>query len=161
MLYLRGCPHAHICAFLHPDDKLKQNADRIDQMIWAEIPLDYGSDEFKEYVKEYRREDDHRSHIWKDTLGTEEMTSEDQKDQIEKKSHKVTYFIHQNFVSLRIITRTKGQSRRKFYRMKTSYVQNQKKKKCWQSLMMMNQIMNRTIQILYYWNQKKILVVIR
>ena len=90
MLYLRGCPHAHICAFLHPDDKLKQNADRIDQMIWTEIPLDYGSDEFKEYVKEYRREDDHRTHIWKDKLKTEEVESEDQKDKDEKKSHEVT-----------------------------------------------------------------------
>ena len=90
-LFLRGCPHAHICAFLHPDDKLKQNADRIDQMIWTEIPLDYGSDEFKEYVKEYRREDDHRTHVWKDKLKSEEVESEGQKDKDEKKSHKVTY----------------------------------------------------------------------
>ena len=62
---MRGAPHAHICAFLHPDDKLKQDIDKIDQMIWAEIPIDYNSGEFQTYLKKYRNVDINRTHRWK------------------------------------------------------------------------------------------------
>ena len=61
---MRGCPHAHICLFLHPDDKLKKNADFIDQMMWAEIPIDYDSGEFEDFLDAYRHEDDDRTHRW-------------------------------------------------------------------------------------------------
>ena len=33
-MYLRGVPHAHIVCFLHPDDKMKNFPDLIDQTIW-------------------------------------------------------------------------------------------------------------------------------
>ena len=42
------------------------NIDRIDQMIWAEIPVDYGSKDSKEFLKQWRRNDDDRTHLWKD-----------------------------------------------------------------------------------------------
>ena len=61
---MRGTPHAHICVFLHPDDKIKTDADKIDQMMWAEIPIDYGSNEFEEFLKKYRTYDDDRTHRW-------------------------------------------------------------------------------------------------
>ncbi len=52
-------------AFLHPDDKLKMDIDKIDQLIWAEIPIDYDSKELEDYLKEYRSADNHRTHRWK------------------------------------------------------------------------------------------------
>ena len=60
IVYVRGVPHCHIVAFLHPDDKLRMNVDKIDQMIWAEIPIDFDSKEFKDYMKEYRDADKDR-----------------------------------------------------------------------------------------------------
>ena len=57
---LRGVPHAHIVAFLHDDDKLRMNVDWIDQMIWSEIPIDFDSKDFKDYLKEYRNADKDR-----------------------------------------------------------------------------------------------------
>ena len=48
---LRGTPHAHICIFLYPDDKLKNDIDNIDQTIWAEIPIDYQSGEFEQFLE--------------------------------------------------------------------------------------------------------------
>ncbi len=43
----RGIPHAHICICLDKRDKLKrgvnnaETSDRIDQMIWGEIPVSW------------------------------------------------------------------------------------------------------------------------
>ena len=62
---MRGTPHAHICIFLHEDDKMKTDADKIDQMMWAEIPIDADSNESEEFLKQYRKEDDDRPRRWK------------------------------------------------------------------------------------------------
>ena len=32
--------------------------------MWAEIPIDYGSNEFEEFLKKYRSYDDDRTHRW-------------------------------------------------------------------------------------------------
>ena len=40
--------------------------DRIDQMMWAEIPVESNSKETEEFLKKYRKSDDHRSQRWKD-----------------------------------------------------------------------------------------------
>ena len=40
--------------------------DKIDQMIWSEIPVEYDSQETEEFLEKYRKSDDHRSHKWKD-----------------------------------------------------------------------------------------------
>ena len=77
---LRGVPHAHIVAFLHPDDKLKNDINRIDQMIWAEIPIDFNSKECKEYLEQYRSSDDHRPHRWKQPDTNDSNDSEDKLD---------------------------------------------------------------------------------
>ena len=63
---MRGTPHAHIIVFLHEDDKPKDDIDKIDQMMWAEIPIDYKSNEFKKYLDAWRQADDHRSQRWKE-----------------------------------------------------------------------------------------------
>ena len=68
---MRGTPHAHICVFLHEDDKVKTDPDKIDQMMWAEIPLEYNSKESDDFLKKYRRADDHRTHRWKSLNPTE------------------------------------------------------------------------------------------
>ena len=65
MFNLRGAPHAHICIFLHEEDRLTDDSDKIDQMMWAEIPVEYNSKESEEYLKKYREFDDHRTHRWK------------------------------------------------------------------------------------------------
>ena len=62
---MRGCPHAHICIFLHEEDRLEEDTDKIDQMMWAEIPVEYNSKESDEFLMKYRRSDDHRTHRWK------------------------------------------------------------------------------------------------
>ena len=67
VLFLRGVPHAHICAFLHEDDKLAGNIDKIDQLMWAEIPIDCNSAESASFLKKYRNVDNHRTHRWKST----------------------------------------------------------------------------------------------
>ena len=61
---MRGCPHCHIVGFLHPDDKMNNNIDAIDQCIWAEIPLDYNSGDSESYLKAYRAVDKNRPHRW-------------------------------------------------------------------------------------------------
>ena len=63
---MRGTPHAHICIFLHEDDKVKTDRDKIDQMMWAEIPIDNDSNEPQEFLKQYRKEDEDRPHRWKE-----------------------------------------------------------------------------------------------
>ena len=62
---MRGCPHAHICVFLHEEDRMGDDPDKIDQMMWAEIPVEYDSMEDEEFLKKYRKSDDHRNHRWK------------------------------------------------------------------------------------------------
>ncbi len=74
---MRGVPHAHIVAFLHPDDKLKNDINRIDQMIWAEIPIDFNSKECKDYLEQYRSSDDHRPQRWKQPDVNESNDPED------------------------------------------------------------------------------------
>ena len=51
--------------FIHEDDKMNNNVDDIDQTIWAEIPLDYDSGEVESFLKEWRSQDNERSHKWK------------------------------------------------------------------------------------------------
>ena len=51
--------------FLHPDDKLHHNPDRIDQTMWAEIPIDHNNEESDEFLKKYRTNDDHRTDRWR------------------------------------------------------------------------------------------------
>ena len=34
--------------------------------MWAEIPIDYKSDEFEKYLNAWRQADDHRSQRWKE-----------------------------------------------------------------------------------------------
>ena len=65
---MRGTPHAHICVFLHEDDKVKTDPDKIDQMMWAEIPIDADSIEPDEFLKEYRKEDADRPRRWKENI---------------------------------------------------------------------------------------------
>ena len=62
---MRGVPHCHLVCCLHPDDKIKSDIDKIDQMIWAEIPIDYDSKELDTYIKEWRDVDKNRTHRWK------------------------------------------------------------------------------------------------
>ena len=71
MCNLRGCPHAHICVFLHEQDRISDDPDKIDQMIWAEIPVEYNSKEGEEFLKKYRKSDDHRYQRWKDLVEKE------------------------------------------------------------------------------------------
>ena len=62
---MRGVPHCHLVCCLHPDDKIKSDIDKIDQMIWAEIPIDYDSKELDDYIKEWRDVDKNRTRRWK------------------------------------------------------------------------------------------------
>ena len=63
----RGIPHAHICICLHPSAKLRVGVnnqstnDRIDQMIWGEIPV---SCESKYRPRGWRTADSHRTSRW-------------------------------------------------------------------------------------------------
>ncbi len=71
-MILSGCPHCHIIAFLHPDDKLKQDLDKIDQLIWAEIPVDNDSGELNRFLTAWRKEDSSRSARWKEVKPVKE-----------------------------------------------------------------------------------------
>ena len=78
---MRGVPHCHIVAFLHPEDKLRMDLDRIDQMIWAEIPIDFGSDDFLDYLKNYRNGDQNRNQRFREFhLDPQKHVGEDIKD---------------------------------------------------------------------------------
>ena len=65
----RGIPHAHICLCLSKRDKLRvginseRTNDRIDQMIWGEIPVWHAD---KTRPKGWRMADKHRSNRWTD-----------------------------------------------------------------------------------------------
>ena len=61
---MRGVPHCHLVCCLHPDDKIKSDIDKIDQMIWAEIPIDYDSKELDDYIKQWRDVDKNRTRRW-------------------------------------------------------------------------------------------------
>ena len=71
----RGMPHAHICVSLDPRDKLKLGVnnplsnDRLDQMIWGEIPVSWNS---KYRPPGWRTQDDHRSDRWTENIKLEE-----------------------------------------------------------------------------------------
>ena len=56
---------AHICVFFHPDDKINGDIDRIDQMMWAEVPINFQSKEFDEYLDTWRHADDDRTQFWR------------------------------------------------------------------------------------------------
>ena len=67
-------PHAHICVSLDPRDKIKLGVnnplsnDRLDQMIWGEIPVSYNS---KYRPPGWRTQDDHRSDRWTENVKLE------------------------------------------------------------------------------------------
>ena len=51
--------------FFHPDDKINGDIDRIDQMMWAEVPINFQSKEFDEYLDTWRHADDDRTQFWR------------------------------------------------------------------------------------------------
>ena len=84
--------------FVHEDDKVKTDPDKIDQMMWAEIPIDADSNEPDEFLKEYRKEDEDRPRRWKENLPDLVDVSDSEDESEDDSTDSVTFHLTHNLL---------------------------------------------------------------